>query len=90
MTSFHGGDDNGSGYILSRRLYASPATVTRAGVLYITDDSQWKNYVQAWINDWAANLTLPRSGEKLRGEFKSKAEELFEKFMCYCTEKIKS
>jgi hypothetical protein len=27
VTSFHGGDDNGSGYILSRRLYASPATV---------------------------------------------------------------
>jgi len=27
VTHFHGGDDNGSDYILSRRLYASPATV---------------------------------------------------------------
>ena len=46
--------------------FASPATVTRAGVLYITDDAQWKNYVQAWLDQWAEGLNLPRSAEKMR------------------------
>ena len=40
--------------------FASPATVTRAGVLYITDSAQWKNYVQAWLDQWAEGLNLPR------------------------------
>jgi dynein heavy chain len=31
--------------------YATPATVSRAGILYISDDSghQWKSYVKSWI-----------------------------------------
>ena len=49
--------------------FASPATVTRAGVLFISDDNQWKNYVQAWIDDWAANLNAaaPVEGEDAQG-----------------------
>jgi dynein heavy chain len=61
--------------------FASPATVTRAGVLYITDDNQWKNYVQAWINDWAENLALPKSAAGIRPEMKAAAEALFEKYV---------
>ena len=60
--------------------FASPATVTRAGVLYITDDGQWKNYVNAWLDQWAEGLTLPRSAEKMRGEFREKGAALFEKY----------
>jgi len=31
--------------------YATPATVSRAGILYISDDSgsQWKSFVKSWI-----------------------------------------
>ena len=55
--------------------FASPATVTRAGVLYITDSAQWKNYVQAWLDQWAEGLNLPRSAEKMRAEFRAKGAE---------------
>jgi dynein heavy chain len=61
--------------------FASPATVTRAGVLFITDDNQWKNYVQAWIDQWAAGLALPRSAEGVRKQMKEVAESLFEKYI---------
>lgn len=32
--------------------FASPATVSRAGILYISDDSgyQWESYVKSWSN----------------------------------------
>ena len=32
--------------------FATPATVSRAGILYISDTSgsQWKSYVNSWIN----------------------------------------
>ena len=31
--------------------FASPATVSRAGILYISDDSgyQWKSYINSWL-----------------------------------------
>lgn len=31
--------------------FATPATVSRAGILYISDDAghQWKSYVKSWI-----------------------------------------
>ena len=31
--------------------FASPATVSRAGILYISDDSgyQWKAYISSWL-----------------------------------------
>ena len=31
--------------------YASPATVTRAGVLFISRSGQWKNFVESWIQN---------------------------------------
>lgn len=30
--------------------YASPATATRAGILYISEGRQWHNMVQSWLN----------------------------------------
>jgi dynein heavy chain len=60
-------------------LYASPATVTRAGVLFISDEQQWKNYAQSWVDWWAADLPFQVKAEA-RKEMKAKAEELIEKY----------
>ena len=35
--------------------YASPATVTRAGILYISERGQWRNYVKSWVASRTAN-----------------------------------
>ena len=35
--------------------YASPATVTRAGILFISELKQWKNFVRSWIHDFSDN-----------------------------------
>ena len=29
--------------------FATPATATRAGILYISEDKQWHNMVQSWV-----------------------------------------
>ena len=29
--------------------FATPATATRAGILYISEGQQWNNMVQSWI-----------------------------------------
>ena len=29
--------------------YATPATATRAGILYISEGTQWNNMVQSWL-----------------------------------------
>lgn len=29
--------------------FATPATATRAGILYISEDKQWHNMVSSWI-----------------------------------------
>jgi dynein heavy chain len=29
--------------------FASPATVSRAGILYVTETKQWRSYVESWI-----------------------------------------
>ena len=41
--------------------FATPATVSRAGILYISDDAghQWKSYVKSWIE-----LTVPKPEDK--------------------------
>ena len=60
-------------------LFASPATVTRAGVLYISDLAQWKNYVQSWIDWWSAEEPVSVKGEARKAR-KAKAEELFARY----------
>ena len=41
--------------------FATPATVSRAGILYISDDAghQWKSYVKSWIE-----FTVPKPEDK--------------------------
>ena len=60
-------------------LFASPATVTRAGVLFISEDNQWKNYVQSWIDAWVAGLPVAVKKDA-RAQMKQTAEELFDKY----------
>ena len=53
-------------------VYASPATVSRAGILYISDTSgyQWKSYVKSWI----------RSKTYIADD-KEQLQNLFEKYL---------
>merc|ERR1712185_582656 len=50
--------------------YASPATVTRAGVLFISENQQWKNFVESWIQNREENEPANMSAEvrKMRGD----------------------
>jgi len=52
--------------------FATPATVSRAGILYISDTagSQWKSYVTSWINKM-----------KYDEERKKQLRELFDKYV---------
>jgi dynein heavy chain len=52
--------------------FATPATVSRAGILFISDfaGSQWKSYVKSWINQLKAD-----------NERKKDLQQLFDKYM---------
>ena len=58
-------------------VYASPATVTRAGVLFISDNAQWKNYVQSWIDAWIAEMpvAVKADARALEGEAARRAQQ---------------
>jgi len=60
--------------------YASPATVTRAGVLFISEMDQWKNFVKSWIEERAKNEIAAMTPEvrKVRAD---KLQELFDKYL---------
>ena len=51
--------------------FATPATVSRAGILYISDDkgTQWKSYVKSWV------ATLPDP------DLRSNVQKLFDKYI---------
>ncbi len=36
--------------------FATPATATRAGILYISEGQQWHNMAMSWINRWACGV----------------------------------
>ena len=61
-------------------VFASPATVTRAGVLFISDDRQYKNYVASWLDGWIEELPFVVKADA-RVLLKEKAEALFEKYI---------
>ena len=47
--------------------YASPATVTRAGILFISARGQWKNFVKSWVEARAEGAPAAMSAE-VRGQ----------------------
>ena len=56
--------------------FASPATVSRAGILYISDDSgyQWQSYVKSWLNKM---IKTEEISEQVKGDL----EKLFDKYV---------
>jgi dynein heavy chain len=58
--------------------YASPATVTRAGVLFISEAGQWKNFVESWIQNREANEPGNMSAEVKKAR-SDKLRMLFDK-----------
>jgi dynein heavy chain len=59
--------------------YASPATVTRAGILFISERQQWKNYVQSWVDAYSNDEPFQVKAEP-KAARKAKLEELFAKY----------
>eukprot|EP01035_Chromulina_nebulosa_P019234 gene19234-25085_t len=58
--------------------YATPATVSRAGILYISTDggTQWKSIVKSWIRN--------RSDELLEDNDRNKLQDIFDKYLPDC------
>jgi dynein heavy chain len=52
--------------------FATPATVSRAGILYISDTagSQWRSYVKSWI-----------ASMKYDAQMKGDLQKLFDKYI---------
>ena len=60
--------------------YASPATVTRAGILFISERGQWNNFVKSWVA--ARTEEEPAS---MSDEVKAaRAQKLTDLFAKYC------
>eukprot|EP00965_Chrysotila_dentata_P138858 4592778-Pleurochrysis_carterae.AAC.1 len=60
--------------------YASPATVTRAGILFISERAQWKNYVASWIQNYTENEPFAVKADA-KAARKEKLEALFDKYV---------
>ena len=60
--------------------YASPATVTRAGILFISEAAQWKNYVASWIVRFSESEIGTMAAE-IKAARAKKLQELFDKYM---------
>jgi dynein heavy chain len=64
--------------------FATPATVSRAGILYISDTagSQWRSYVKSWI-----------AGQEYDDQMKIDLQKLFDKYipdtLFYCQKTFK-
>lgn len=58
--------------------FASPATVSRAGILYISDDSgyQWEAYIESWLEKLPSMEKIPNA--------KNKKDDLRNLFNKYC------
>ena len=68
--------------------YASPATVTRAGALYIPEAGQWKNFVESWIQNREENEPANMSAEIRKGRG-DKLRALFDKYLPHTMLEIK-
>jgi len=58
--------------------YASPATVSRAGILYISDDSgyQWEAYINSWLDKLLKIESIPNAKQK-----REDLKQLFKKYI---------
>ena len=59
--------------------YASPATVTRAGILFISEKGQWRNYVKSWVAARAEEEPASMAAE-VKSARSQKLLDLFEKY----------
>ena len=57
--------------------FASPATVSRAGILYISDDSgyQWESCIESWLEKLPSMEKIPNAKKK-----KDDLKNLFNKY----------
>lgn len=66
--------------------YATPATATRAGILYISEGQQWRSMVESWLRREAKCAAWG-----VVGEVKQLAEQACKHFVarrpagCHCT-----
>ena len=63
--------------------FASPATVSRAGILYISDDSghQWRSYVKSWIKEVIQKQVSNPEQQKAIDEKASTLQKFFDKYI---------
>mmetsp|Transcript_22862 Transcript_22862/g.57026 ORF Transcript_22862/g.57026 Transcript_22862/m.57026 type:complete len:4419 (+) Transcript_22862:2-13258(+) len=59
--------------------YASPATVTRAGILFISEMRQWKNFVLSWVDTFTGNEPVLIKQE-MRDKRAATLRTLFDKY----------
>ena len=60
--------------------HASPGSVTRAGILYISDQGQWKNFVHSWVDARAASEPAGMASH-VRNSRRAKLLSLFDKYL---------
>lgn len=61
--------------------FATPATVSRAGILYISDDKgyQWKAYVKSWVKGNFSEVNP--NGEKVLSKTGVELQKLFDRYI---------
>ena len=62
--------------------YATPATVTRAGILYISEAYQWASFVGSWVEKRKRDEIA--TGRVQRDSAEARAEQLLALFESYC------
>ncbi|KAJ1633364.1 dynein heavy chain [Pavlovales sp. CCMP2436] len=62
--------------------FATPATVTRAGILYIAEAGQWESFVASWVDEGKRHDT--EVGKLSSAAAEARAEKLLALFEFYC------
>lgn len=62
--------------------HASPGSVSRAGILYIAEQGQWKNYVRTWVAA-RVNTEPPTMSKQVRASRAAKLNELMDKYLLH-------
>jgi dynein heavy chain len=66
--------------------YATPATVSRAGILYISTDggSQWRSIIGSWVRGKPETLFEDQDREKIHDMFTNYVPDCLRYFVTYC------